>query len=660
MSTRIWTCVALTVAAAALSAQQTLDRPTFKTGVNAVLVDVRVVDRTGRFVSDLASSDFQVLEDGIEQPITAFQLINLPPVAPSTISKSSAPSDVSTNADPAGGRLYVIVLDDIFGAAPQVHPDFDYSGRLPQIVSVKSLARELVFHMSDADRAAIVTTAGRRDMAQEFTNDRGRLLQTIDKFVPNQGQSPDFPVEASAYARPLTGTPSWANTRDDALKSLIEISNWLSAVEGRRKAIVLVSQRLGSVSADTSITNFSRAAGLQDVMTPHLFRQLIQATSRANVTIYTLSPVIVAGFGAELPLPDEYVQAIADARRTGTRVTIAQATGGFSRGGSYDGVFERIAAENGAYYLIGFNSPATGEDGNFHRIEVRTRRADVGVRARTGYVAAPRPTLAKKMMSRDTPLPLAEALQSPSSVAGLPMRMSALPFRRSGSKARLSIVVDVDRSRDAEKPIEVAIAAAQVNGKAADVRRITLAGGTLVSQLELKPGRYHVRAAALDTGDLRKGSVLADVEVPDFSQGRLTMSAIELADDAQPATAVGIDTHWKTELGTPPTTNRVFSGGALLTGYVEVYDNERRVSSEIELVTTVKDEDGRAMFDDRIQSVQTREKGVLPAHRVRFITALKDLPSGKYLLEVEAHRTNAAQSKSDIVSRQIPFAIGER
>ena len=34
---------------------------------------------------------------------------------------------------------------------------------------------------------------------------------------------------------------------------------------------------------------------------------------------------------------------------------------------------DRMLAENGSYYLIGYNSPARPNDGKHHRITVRTR-----------------------------------------------------------------------------------------------------------------------------------------------------------------------------------------------------------------------------------------------------------------------------------------------
>jgi hypothetical protein len=52
--------------------------PTFKADVNAVVIDVRVVDAQGRFVGDLTKDDLQFFEDGKPQTITTFDHVNIP------------------------------------------------------------------------------------------------------------------------------------------------------------------------------------------------------------------------------------------------------------------------------------------------------------------------------------------------------------------------------------------------------------------------------------------------------------------------------------------------------------------------------------------------------------------------------------------------------
>src|SRR5688572_18027208 len=52
--------------------------PTFKVEVNYVEIDATVTDAQGKFVNDLTREDFQVVEEGTTQSITAFSRVELP------------------------------------------------------------------------------------------------------------------------------------------------------------------------------------------------------------------------------------------------------------------------------------------------------------------------------------------------------------------------------------------------------------------------------------------------------------------------------------------------------------------------------------------------------------------------------------------------------
>ncbi len=69
--------------------------------------------------------------------------------------------------------------------------------------------------------------------------------------------------------------------------------------------------------------------------------------------------------------------------------TLADETNGFAAVSSNDfaSAFERIVSDNSAYYVLAYYPPSNRRDGKFHRIEVRTSRPDLKVRARRGYAA---------------------------------------------------------------------------------------------------------------------------------------------------------------------------------------------------------------------------------------------------------------------------------
>src|SRR5258708_579999 len=109
--------VALVAASVALSHAQSASRPQFRSGVEYVEVDVRVVDANGRPVGNLTQSDFAVVEDGVPQTVRTFTAVDLPlPTGkPQPISATGVKPDVSSNVlTSMRGRSYLIVLDTPF------------------------------------------------------------------------------------------------------------------------------------------------------------------------------------------------------------------------------------------------------------------------------------------------------------------------------------------------------------------------------------------------------------------------------------------------------------------------------------------------------------------------------------------------------------------
>ena len=58
--------------------QQPAPSATFQVEVNFVDIDAVVTDERGNFVSDLTKDDFELLDDGKPQEISAFSLVDIP------------------------------------------------------------------------------------------------------------------------------------------------------------------------------------------------------------------------------------------------------------------------------------------------------------------------------------------------------------------------------------------------------------------------------------------------------------------------------------------------------------------------------------------------------------------------------------------------------
>ena len=237
--------------------------------MNFVDIDAVVTDERGNFVGDLTKEDFELLDDGKPQEISAFSLVDIPLPSAGGVTGGAAPAvtDVKSNAQPISGRLYVIVLDDL-NVAPL---------RTKVVVNA---AREFIErHFGPNDIAAITYTSGRTDGAQEFTSERAVLLAAIDKFQGRKLRStviekadqyfqqhlkeleinapnPDDPdyVDRAPTVGDRSRTDGYSDITTDpddferghraqqvlgALKRLAEV---MGGIRGRRKAVLMFSE----------------------------------------------------------------------------------------------------------------------------------------------------------------------------------------------------------------------------------------------------------------------------------------------------------------------------------------------------------------------------------------------------------------------------------
>jgi len=117
----------------------------FRSSVEVIEVAVLVRDEGGRLISDLAQTDFELVDDGAPQAIIGFSRVSMP-AGPSPGDRSATPPvprDVASNEQVRQSRIFVLVLD-----ALHVSP------RRTRVV--RSAARQFVErHMGPADLAAV-------------------------------------------------------------------------------------------------------------------------------------------------------------------------------------------------------------------------------------------------------------------------------------------------------------------------------------------------------------------------------------------------------------------------------------------------------------------------------------------------------------------------
>jgi len=227
---------------------------------------------------------------------------------------------------------------------------------------------------------------------------------------------------------------------------------------------------------------------------------------------------------------------------------------------------------------------------------------------------------------------------------GIELAVTASALRGSGDRASVAVVVEGRGDRE----LDLFLAAAPANGRIEAYKRGALkpagrgSGSTLMqttAKLDLKPGRYQLRVAALreDTG--ARGSVLHTFEVPDFSKEDLAISGVTLVD---------------TQRERAPTTRRTFTQSDSFDISAEVYW-KRGMTQPVTVATTVANDRGEEVF---------RQEGVVvPAERPRLgvdlgVTIdLGNWAPGLYRLAVEA---TTKGGKLLAAKRELTFTVSDR
>src|SRR5581483_10273757 len=176
------------------------------------------------------------------------------------------------------------------------------------------------------DVAAVVYTSGRRDAAQEFTNDRQLLISASDKFVGQKLRSGTLdsidsflmqqaskglppPLDENGMPAPTGGSeavqmPTDQNNTLDyeqgerrlrankVLNALRDLSAFMGAVHGRRKALLLFSE-----GVDYPVEDAFAASGVSDVQLS--LQEAIAEAARSNVNFYTIDPRGLAGLSQD-------------------------------------------------------------------------------------------------------------------------------------------------------------------------------------------------------------------------------------------------------------------------------------------------------------------------------------------------------------------------
>jgi VWFA-related protein len=660
---------------------------TFKVDVNYVEIDAQVTDAQGNFVRNLSKDDFQIVENGKPQALTVFSTVEIPVehVDPPLFAKAAIPPDVSTNARPFEGRVFVIMVDDLHTAPTRT-------------ARVRAAARLFISRYVGAnDLVAVVNTSGFGSGVQDFTSNRVLALRAVDNAI---GQKADSATSAALddYYRNQTGAGAGNSTASadsnelerfmkarNALATVKALADYLGGIHGRRKALVFFSEGI-----DYDTTNPFAGKYASDVR--DTLQDAIAAATRANVSVYSVDPrgvtsgtedlIEIQSFPEDNSISTSNLMEETRVQHDNLRV-LSDQTGGFAvlNQNDFRNAFSRILDDNSSYYVLGYYPANENRDGKFRSVQVKVLKPGLTVRARKGYYA-PKGKLSTPKPSEGKGSPeLREAMNSPVGVSGLTLHAFAAPLRGAAPKDAVAMALEIDGTKlpFRQSPdglftddLEISMYAADQKGKiqdgAQDVLNLRLKPAThdlvsngrfrIVRRLQLPPGKYSVRVGARESNGGLLGTVFFDFEAPDFSKAPLTMSGIVItsasATRVPTASADPSGNEFKDVLPGPPTAMREFAQNDQLAIFAEVYDNLTKTPHRVAINASVLADDGKVVFSRSDERSSDELKGSAGGYGYTGKIPLSGLSPGRYVLRVEA---KSLIGKGDTVSRDVEFRV---
>jgi VWFA-related protein len=545
------------------------DDDVVKISTNLIQVDVTVVGKDGKIVSDLRPEEFQVFQNGKKQDISNFSFISS--VKEKTVDERPQKTDLKTPLPPPQvkpeqvRRTIALVIDDL-----SLSFDSTYYARR----AIKKFVDE---QMQDGDLVAIIRTGAGIGALQQFTTDKRQLYAAIEKIRWNPmgtggigafaAMEPPPPGSDSDDNEPGVRTPEGIKREQESDRAAIFATGTLGAINyvirgmqelPGRKSILLVSNGFKLFQEDAN--GFKESGRVLDSI-----RRLVDAANRASVVIHTLDArgLQYTGLTAADDTSGRTPQQV-DAelsRRAGELFDtqaglqyLAAQTGGTSVTNNNDltGGIRKILDDQ-SYYLVGFVPDDETFDPKirrFNKLEIKVSRPGVKVRYRSGFFGVTDEKMEAVTTGPTGRAKLFHALTSPFGMGQIPLRLNAvfnagpdgLPYVRS------LLHIDLRQIKFEELPdkshkamVEIVVIAFGDNGQVVDQSgqsfTLTFPKETyerflkeglvhIVTFPVKKPGAYQLRVAIRDTASDNVGAANQFIEIPNIKKDRLTRSGI--------------------------------------------------------------------------------------------------------------------------------------
>lgn len=456
---------------------QTSSSTTIRSTAQEVVLDMAFRDKKGKAIRDIRPEEIHISEDGIEQKLTSFRLVegNAPQLAaPETSTRTLDPmreirlvSLVFEGLDQDGKRFFRQSLKDILDMTPE---------------------QNLYF--------SVLTIDQRLHVIQPFTPDHSALLKSVDKsamwsFTQYSNNSNEVKAEMKHIVDQgepqlnSSGGTSGGGPSQRAIQGMVSYKmakmqyDMLQAAEAADReynARATIDALMALVRAEAQLPGrkvvlyFNPWLFIPEAVKEQ-YQSLVSMANRSNITFYTVDPKGLVTWSQNSQGRDMLSGANREIRENQLRGGVGEVTEGQARaaetaegslrsnpllwlrdlaqqtGGStiaetndYKAPFRAAMDEVRTYYEAAYAPHLEVYDGKFRKISVRVDRPNVVVHTRSGYFAVPQLKSGQRLSAFE--MPLLNALNTTPAPLDVAFQAAAERFNDRGSKVEYMVTVE--------------------------------------------------------------------------------------------------------------------------------------------------------------------------------------------------------------------------
>ncbi|SRR5712692_8008849 len=458
-------------------------RPAVRSAAEEVLLDMVFRDKKGRAIRDIRPEEIHVSEDGVEQKLTSFRVVEGKTAEPLSAPKLSAGNEsvsldpmrevrlvtlVFEGLDQEGKRFFRQALKDILDMAPEQNLYF----------SILTIDQKLhIIQPFTADHAALLKSADRSSMWSfiQYSNNSAEVKSELKQML-SQGE----PQLQSSSGNASGGGPSTSQIQSSVNYRMAKIQyDMLQAADNADReynvratidALTALVRAQSELPGRKVILYFNPWLFISETVKEQ-YSNLISMANRANVSFYTVDPKGLVTWsqgsngrewlsGAAGEIRSQQMNGGVGAVSTGQARAaetaegalranpllwlrdLAQQTGGtaIAETNDYRAPLRVAMDEVRSYYEAAYAPHITVYDGKFRRISVRIDRPDIVVHTRSGYFALPHLKGGQPLYAYE--MPLLNALNAAPPPLDVAFQAAAERFNNHGMKVEYMVTLE--------------------------------------------------------------------------------------------------------------------------------------------------------------------------------------------------------------------------